>query len=101
MRDRRESRNTNQRPADWQAGVTSCRDAHQVRPKAIHFHQTDIKDQSVLSPLHSHEQPAEFPSLMEDRMAVKKSPALQTLIEGLQEDLSREYQAIIAYTVYS
>ncbi len=35
-------------------------------------------------------------------MAVKKkSPALQTLIEGLQEDLSREYQAIIAYTVYS
>ncbi len=33
--------------------------------------------------------------------AKKKSPALQTLIEGLQEDLSREYQAIIAYTVYS
>jgi bacterioferritin len=34
-------------------------------------------------------------------MAAKKSPALRTLIEGLQEDLSREYQAIIAYTVYS
>ncbi len=34
-------------------------------------------------------------------MAATKSPALQTLIEGLQEDLSREYQAIIAYTVYS
>jgi len=30
----------------------------------------------------------------------KKSP-LQELIDGLQEDLSREYQAIIAYTVYS
>jgi bacterioferritin len=28
-------------------------------------------------------------------------PALQELINGLQEDLSREYQAIIAYTVYS
>ena len=27
--------------------------------------------------------------------------ALKELIEGLQEDLSREYQAIIAYTVYS
>jgi bacterioferritin len=27
--------------------------------------------------------------------------ALQELIVGLQEDLSREYQAIIAYTVYS
>jgi bacterioferritin len=39
---------------------------------------------------------------MEEQMAAKKkSPALQTLIEGLQEDLSREYQAIIAYTVYS
>jgi bacterioferritin len=39
---------------------------------------------------------------MEEKMAAKKkSPALQTLIEGLQEDLSREYQAIIAYTVYS
>src|SRR5579875_654034 len=30
-----------------------------------------------------------------------KSPALQELIAGLQEDLSREYQAVIAYTVYS
>ena len=29
-----------------------------------------------------------------------KTPALQALIDGLQEDLSREYQAIIAYTVY-
>ena len=27
--------------------------------------------------------------------------ALRELIQGLQEDLSREYQAIIAYTVYS
>src|SRR3954468_1944597 len=34
-------------------------------------------------------------------MAETKSPALQELIQGLQEDLSREYQAIIAYTVYS
>src|SRR5579862_1239185 len=33
-------------------------------------------------------------------MAAKKS-VLQELIDGLQEDLSREYQAIIAYTVYS
>src|SRR3954471_4632620 len=31
----------------------------------------------------------------------KKNPALKELIAGLQEDLSREYQAIIAYTVYS
>jgi bacterioferritin len=30
-----------------------------------------------------------------------KSPALKELIAGLQEDLSREYQAVIAYTVYS
>jgi bacterioferritin len=34
-------------------------------------------------------------------MADKKNSALQELIQGLQEDLSREYQAIIAYTVYS
>ena len=34
-------------------------------------------------------------------MAATKNPALQDLIQGLQEDLSREYQAIIAYTVYS
>jgi bacterioferritin len=34
-------------------------------------------------------------------MADKRTPALHTLIDGLQEDLSREYQAIIAYTVYS
>ncbi len=34
-------------------------------------------------------------------MADKKSSALKQLIEGLQEDLSREYQAVIAYTVYS
>src|ERR1700744_1902418 len=34
-------------------------------------------------------------------MAQKKNPALQELIDGLQQDLSREYQAIIAYTVYS
>jgi len=34
-------------------------------------------------------------------LANKNNPALQELIQGLQEDLSREYQAIIAYTVYS
>jgi bacterioferritin len=34
-------------------------------------------------------------------MASKEKHALQALIDGLQEDLSREYQAIIAYTVYS
>ena len=38
-------------------------------------------------------------------MSPKQSPevkaARQQLIEGLNEDLSREYQAIIAYVVYS
>lgn len=34
-------------------------------------------------------------------MADTNTPAVQDLIQGLQEDLSREYQAIIAYTVYS
>jgi bacterioferritin len=34
-------------------------------------------------------------------MADTKNPALRELIQGLQEDLSREYQAVIAYTVYS
>ncbi|HEX4770524.1 MAG TPA: ferritin-like domain-containing protein [Bryobacteraceae bacterium] len=34
-------------------------------------------------------------------MAENKNPAVQDLIDGLQQDLSREYQAIIAYTVYS
>lgn len=34
-------------------------------------------------------------------MAKQKSAGVQELIDGLQEDLSREYQAIIAYTVYS
>jgi bacterioferritin len=34
-------------------------------------------------------------------MPEKNNPALKDLIQGLQEDLSREYQAIIAYTVYS
>ncbi|WP_446744443.1 ferritin-like domain-containing protein [Silvibacterium acidisoli] len=34
-------------------------------------------------------------------MANEQSQALKELIDGLQEDLSREYQAIIAYTVYS
>jgi len=33
--------------------------------------------------------------------AATKNPALKELIAGLQQDLSREYQAIIAYTVYS
>ena len=31
----------------------------------------------------------------------KKQDALQELIDALNEDLAREYQAIIAYTVYS
>jgi bacterioferritin len=34
-------------------------------------------------------------------MADANNPELRDLIQGLQEDLSREYQAIIAYTVYS
>ncbi len=34
-------------------------------------------------------------------MAKKNDAAVKELIAGLQEDLSREYQAIIAYTVYS
>jgi bacterioferritin len=34
-------------------------------------------------------------------MAKTKSASVQDLIQGLQEDLSREYQAMIAYTVYS
>ena len=34
-------------------------------------------------------------------MATKKKEAVQTLINDLNEDLAREYQAIIAYTVYS
>lgn len=34
-------------------------------------------------------------------MAKKKNSAVQELIDGLQQDLSREYQAIIAYTIYS
>ncbi len=33
-------------------------------------------------------------------MTGEKKKALKELIDGLQEDLSREYQAIIAYTVY-
>jgi bacterioferritin len=37
----------------------------------------------------------------ESTMAEMNNPALQELMQGLQEDLSREYQAIIAYTVYS
>jgi bacterioferritin len=34
-------------------------------------------------------------------MSEAKNPKVKELIDGLQEDLSREYQAIIAYTVYS
>ena len=34
-------------------------------------------------------------------MAEAKKDALKELIDGLQEDLSREYQAIMAYVVYS
>jgi bacterioferritin len=34
-------------------------------------------------------------------MPDKNDKALKELIDGLQEDLSREYQAVIAYTVYS
>jgi bacterioferritin len=37
----------------------------------------------------------------EKNMADTKKPALKELIAGLQEDLSREYQAIMAYVVYS
>lgn len=37
----------------------------------------------------------------ESTMAETNNPALKELMQGLQEDLSREYQAIIAYTVYS
>ena len=33
--------------------------------------------------------------------AIKPSSAIQQLINDLNEDLAREYQAIIAYTVYS
>jgi bacterioferritin len=36
----------------------------------------------------------------EHTMAETNNPAMRDLIQGLQEDLSREYQAIIAYTVY-
>src|SRR5579875_3009889 len=45
-----------------------------------------------------------YPNRIEEREMAeneKNSPALKALIDGLQEDLSREYQAIIAYTVYS
>ncbi|HVX85676.1 MAG TPA: ferritin-like domain-containing protein [Phycisphaerae bacterium] len=34
-------------------------------------------------------------------MPADKNSPLKDLIAGLQEDLSREYQAVIAYTVYS
>jgi bacterioferritin len=34
-------------------------------------------------------------------MSDPQNPKVKELIDGLQEDLSREYQAIIAYTVYS
>jgi bacterioferritin len=34
-------------------------------------------------------------------MPKKQSPERQQLIDGLNEDLSREYQAIISYVVYS
>ena len=34
-------------------------------------------------------------------MATKHEESVQTLINDLNEDLAREYQAIIAYTVYS
>ncbi len=34
-------------------------------------------------------------------MPAKQAAAVKELIAGLQEDLSREYQAVIAYTVYS
>jgi bacterioferritin len=42
-----------------------------------------------------------LPKSEENTMAKKKNSAVQELIDGLQQDLSREYQAIIAYTVYS
>lgn len=34
-------------------------------------------------------------------MATKQGEAIQSLIDDLNDDLAREYQAIIAYTVYS
>ncbi|MBS1815354.1 MAG: ferritin-like domain-containing protein [Acidobacteria bacterium] len=34
-------------------------------------------------------------------MADEKNPKVQELIDALNEDLAREYQAVIAYTVYS
>jgi bacterioferritin len=40
-------------------------------------------------------------SIEETMMTEAKKPTLKELIDGLQEDLSREYQAIIAYVVYS
>jgi len=35
------------------------------------------------------------------KMAAKQKESVKTLISNLNEDLAREYQAIIAYTVYS
>ncbi len=38
---------------------------------------------------------------MADQKAQKNEKAVKELIDALNEDLAREYQAIIAYTVYS
>src|SRR5262249_55702329 len=40
------------------------------------------------------------PPLRLERAMAKEKAALKELIDGLQEDLSREYQAIMAYVVY-
>jgi bacterioferritin len=45
--------------------------------------------------------PSDCVEIMKEKMAETNNPALRELIQGLQDDLSREYQAIIAYTVYS
>ena len=39
--------------------------------------------------------------MLEPKNAQKNDKAVQELIKALNEDLAREYQAIIAYTVYS
>lgn len=38
---------------------------------------------------------------MPDKKQVQKKKAINELVDALNEDLAREYQAVIAYTVYS
>ena len=40
-------------------------------------------------------------TMPDEKKDKKATPAITELIDGLNEDLAREYQAIIAYTVYS